>query len=347
MTTTVRAWAAPAAGDPLKPTTIERRDLRPDDIRIRIVYAGICHSDIHTVRGEWGKQKFPITPGHEIAGEVVEIGSNVTKFEVGDRAGVGCMVDSCGECEACADGEEQYCTRGVVWTYASEYPDGEITQGGYSEEIVVTERFALRIPESIPFENAAPLLCAGITTYSPLEHWGVGLGSKVAVVGLGGLGHMGVQIANALGAEVTVLSQSDRKAADSHRFGAVAHRATADRAVFRELRESFDFILNTVSAGIKLGDYLGLLRRNGVMVNVGMPTEALPVVLPTLIGRRRSLSGSNIGGIAQTQRMLDFCAEHGIAAEVEVIPADRINEAYDRVVKSDVRYRFVIDTATL
>lgn len=347
MTTTVRAWAAPDAGAPLEPITIERRELRPDDIRIDIKAAGICHSDIHTVRGEWGAQTFPIAPGHEIAGIVTEVGSAVTKFKVGDRAGVGCMVDSCGECESCAEGEEQYCTGGVVWTYASRYPDGEITQGGYSQQIVVTERFALSIPESIPFENAAPLLCAGITTYSPLEHWGVGPGSKVAVVGLGGLGHMGVQIANALGAEVTVLSQSDRKAEDSKRFGAVAHRATADRAVFRELRESFDFILNTVSAGIKLGDYLGLLRRDGVMVNVGMPTEPLPVVLPTLIGRRRSLSGSNIGGIAQTQRMLDFCAEHGLAAEVEVISADRINEAYDRVVNSDVRYRFVIDTATL
>ncbi|MDO5498647.1 MAG: NAD(P)-dependent alcohol dehydrogenase [Propionibacteriaceae bacterium] len=347
MTTTVRAWAAPGAGEPLEPITITRRDLRPDDIRIKIVYAGICHSDIHTVRGEWGARAYPIAPGHEIAGEVVEVGSAVTKFQIGDRAGVGCMVDSCGECEACADGEEQYCSGGVVWTYASEYPDGEIAQGGYSQEIVVTERFALHIPESIPYPNAAPLLCAGITTYSPLEHWGVGPDSKVAVVGLGGLGHMGVQIAKALGAEVTVLSQSDRKAADSKRFGAVAHRATADRAVFRELRESFDFVLNTVSAGIDLGDYLGLLRRNGVLVNVGMPTEALPVILPTLIGRRRSLSGSNIGGIAQTQRMLDFCAEHGIAAEVEVIGAEQINEAYDRVVNSDVRYRFVIDTETL
>ncbi|MDO5681978.1 MAG: NAD(P)-dependent alcohol dehydrogenase [Propionibacteriaceae bacterium] len=347
MTTTVRAWAAPAAGAPLEATTIVRRDLRPDDIRIQIAYAGICHSDIHTVRGEWGAKTYPITPGHEIAGTVVEVGSAVSKFKVGDRAGVGCMVDSCGECEACVDGEEQYCTGHLTWTYASEYPDGEITQGGYSQEIVVTERFALRIPESIPFENAAPLLCAGVTTYSPLEHWGIGPGSKVAVVGLGGLGHMGVQIAHAMGAEVTVLSQTTSKAADSTKFGAVAHVATADRAVFRELRESFDFILNTVSAGINLGDYLGLLRRNGAMVNVGMPTDSLPVKLPTLIGRRRSLSGSNIGGIAQTQRMLDFCAEHGIAAQVEVISADRINEAYDRVVNSDVRYRFVIDTATL
>ena len=347
MTTTVRAWAAPGAGEPLEPITIVRRDLRPDDIRVRIAYAGICHSDIHTVRGEWGDKTYPIAPGHEIAGEVVEVGSEVRTFAVGDRAGVGCMVDSCGECEACADGEEQYCTGGVVWTYASTYPDGEITQGGYSQEIVVTERFALRIPESIPFENAAPLLCAGVTTYSPLEHWGIGPGSKVAVVGMGGLGHMGVQIAHALGAEVTVLSQTDRKAADSKRFGAVAHRATADPAVFRELAESFDFIHNTVSAEINLGDYLGLLRRNGVMVNVGMPSEHLPMKVQSLIGRRRSMAGSNIGGIAQTQRMLDFCAEHGIAAEVEVISADQINEAYDRVVNSDVRYRFVIDTDTL
>lgn len=346
MTTTVRAWAAPSAADPLEPITITRRDLRPDDIRIEIVYAGICHSDIHTVRGEWGPQNFPIVPGHEIAGVVAEVGDAVTKFKVGDRAGVGCMVGSCGECESCADGEEQYCTGGVVWTYGSAYPDGEITQGGYSQQIVVTERFALHIPESIPFANAAPLLCAGITTFSPLEHWSVGEGDRVAVVGMGGLGHMGVQIAHALGAEVTVLSQTDRKSADSLRLGAVAHRATADREVFGELKESFDFILNTVSAPLSLRDYLGMLRRDGVMVNVGMPTEKLPIQLPMLIGRRRSIAGSNIGGIAQTQRMLDFCAEHGLAAQVEVISADQINEAYERVLNSDVRYRFVIDAAT-
>ncbi|GAB3706996.1 NAD(P)-dependent alcohol dehydrogenase [Mariniluteicoccus flavus] len=347
MTTTVKAWAAPAAAAALEPTTIERRDLRPDDIRIDIAYAGICHSDIHTVRGEWGEQRYPIVPGHEIAGVVAEVGSGVTKFAVGDHVGVGCMVDSCGECRACKAGDEQYCTGGVVGTYASHYPDGEVAQGGYSQQVVVTERFALRIPDSIPLDRAAPLLCAGITTFSPLDHWGVGPGSRVAVVGMGGLGHMGVQIAAALGAEVTVLSQTDSKKADSLRFGAKDHRATADGTVFKDLAESFDLILNTVSAKIPLNGYLGMLDLNGVMVNVGLPTDKLEFSVGLLTGRRRSIAGSNIGGIAQTQKMLDFCAEHDIAAEIEVIGADQINEAYDRVVNSDVRYRFVIDTATL
>ncbi|GAB3622368.1 NAD(P)-dependent alcohol dehydrogenase [Mariniluteicoccus endophyticus] len=347
MTTNVKAWAAPAAAAPLEATTIERRDLRPDDIRIEIRYAGICHSDIHTVRGEWGEQRYPIVPGHEIAGVVTEVGSAVTRFEVGDHAGVGCMVDSCGECPPCSAGEEQYCDRGAVFTYASHHPDGEVAQGGYSQQIVVTEGFALHIPDSIPLDRAAPLLCAGVTTFSPLEHWGVGPGTRVAVVGMGGLGHMAVQIAAKMGAEVTVLSQTEDKKADSLRFGAKDHRATADGEVFGELSRSFDLILNTVSAKIPLNKYLGMLDLDGTMVNVGLPTDKLEFNVGLLTSRRRSIAGSNIGGIAVTQRMLDFCAEHGIAAEVEVIGADRINEAYDRVVRSDVRYRFVIDTATL
>lgn len=344
---TVNAYAAPSAAEPLVPITIERRDVGASDVLIAIRYAGICHSDIHTVRGEWGAITYPQVVGHEIVGEVVEVGVDVTKHAVGDRVGVGCMVNSCRECENCLAGMENYCLKGNTGTYAAVDRDGTITQGGYSTHIVVDEDFVLRLPESIPYEAAAPLLCAGITTYSPLAHWKVGPGSRVAVVGMGGLGHMAVKIAAALGADVTVLSQTTAKEADSLAFGAQRHLATKDPAVLKELRNSFDLIINTVSAPLNLDAYLRLLRLDGTMVNVGAPPEALPLHVFTLFGNRRSFAGSSIGSIAETQEMLDFCAEHGIAPETELIAAEQINEAYERVLASDVRYRFVIDTATL
>ncbi|WP_104167896.1 NAD(P)-dependent alcohol dehydrogenase [Arthrobacter sp. SX1312] len=344
---TVKAYAAPSATDPLIPTTIERRDVGSKDVLIKIAYAGICHSDIHTVRGEWGPQQYPLTVGHEIVGVVEEAGSEATRHKVGDRVGVGCMVNSCRECANCLQGEEQYCLNGNIGTYASVDRDGSITQGGYSTHVVVDEDFVLTVPESIPYEAAAPLLCAGITTYSPLSHWNAGPGKKVAVVGMGGLGHMAVKIASAMGAEVTVLSQSLSKQEDGKRFGAEHYYATSDPDTFKQLANTFDLIINTVSAKIDLDAHLGLLGLNGTMVNVGAPADALPLHVFTLFNQRRSFAGSGIGGIRETQEMLDFCADHGIAPEVEVIAADAVNEAYERVLSSDVRYRFVIDTATL
>ncbi|PPF19747.1 alcohol dehydrogenase [Rathayibacter sp. AY1G1] len=343
---TVTAYAAPSATEPLVPTTIERRDVGPHDVLIEIAYSGICHSDIHTVRGDWGPVAYPLTVGHEIVGVVAEVGSEVTKHSVGDRVGVGCMVNSCRECENCLAGEEQYCLKGNTGTYASVDRDGTITQGGYSTHVVVVEDFVLRVPESIPYEAAAPLLCAGITTYSPLSHWEAGPGKRVAVVGLGGLGHMAVKFAHAMGAEVTVLSQTLSKKEDGLRLGADHYYATRDEATFTDLANTFDLIVNTVSAPLDLDAYLGLLRRNGTMVNVGAPAEALPLHVFTLFGARRSFAGSGIGGIRETQEMLDFCAEKGIASEVEVVSASQINEAYERVLASDVRYRFVIDAST-
>ncbi|MGY3262881.1 NAD(P)-dependent alcohol dehydrogenase [Frigoribacterium sp. 2355] len=344
---TVNAYAAPSATEPLVKTTIERRDVGPKDVMIDIAYAGICHSDIHTVRGEWGEIQYPQVVGHEIVGTVSEVGSEVTKHKVGDRVGVGCMVNSCGECEYCKRGDEQYCAKGNTGTYTSVDPaDGTVTQGGYSQAVVVTEDFVLRVPESLDYDKVAPLLCAGITLYSPLHHWGVTEGTKVAIVGMGGLGHMGVKIAAALGADVTVLSQTTSKKEDSLRFGAKAHYATSDEQTFTDLANSFDLIINTVSAKVDMGAYLGLLAVDGTLVNVGAPSEPLEVPAFALIPARRSWAGSAIGGIRETQEMLDFCAEHGIVPETELIDADQINEAYDRVLKSDVRYRFVIDAAT-
>lgn len=343
---TVTAYAAPAEAAPLEKTVIERRELGPHDILIDIAFAGICHSDIHTVRGDWGPQQYPLAPGHEITGTVAAVGAQVTKHAVGDRVGVGCLVNSCRECVYCLRGDEQFCTEGAVGTYGAVDRDGTITQGGYSQQVVVTEDFVLRIPDALPLDAAAPLLCAGITTYSPLRHWKVGPGTRVAVVGLGGLGHMGVQIAHALGAEVTVLSQTLAKQDDGLRLGADRYFATGDRDTFRDLRGSFDVILNTVSAVIDLRSYLGLLDVDGTIVCVGAPAEALALNAGSLIAGRRSIAGSNIGGIRETQEMLDFCAEHGITAQIEVIPASAINEAYERVLASDVRYRFVIDAAT-
>ncbi|KOV94542.1 MULTISPECIES: NAD(P)-dependent alcohol dehydrogenase [unclassified Streptomyces] len=345
--TTVAAYAAPAAKAPLERTTIERRAVGEFDVLIDIKFAGICHSDIHQAREGWGEAVFPMVPGHEIAGVVSEVGSGVTKFQAGDRVGVGCMVDSCRECENCLRGEEQYCLKGMVGTYNAVGKDGEPTYGGYSEKIVVDENYVLRIPDGLSLDVAAPLLCAGITTYSPLNHWNAGPGKKVAVVGLGGLGHMAVKIAHAMGAEVTVLSQSLRKKDDGLKLGADHYHATSDPKTFEELAGTFDLIVSTVSAPMDFGALLSLLKVDGALVNVGAPEEPIALNLFSVIGGRKTLAGSMIGGIRETQEMLDFCAEHGIGAEIELISAAEVNEAYERVLASDVRYRFVIDTATI
>jgi uncharacterized zinc-type alcohol dehydrogenase-like protein len=343
----VNAYAAPAAGQPLAPITIERRDVGANDVLIDIQYAGVCHSDIHTVNGDWGPQPYPVVPGHEIVGVVAEVGSDVTRHEVGDRVGVGCMVNSCGECANCRNGDEQFCLDGMVPTYAGTDRDGTTTQGGYSTHVVVDADFVLSVPDGLDPAAAAPLLCAGITTYVPLRRWGAGPGTKVAVVGLGGLGHMAVKIAHALGAEVTVLSQSLKKQEDGLRLGADHFYATSDPDTFTELAGRFDLIVNTVSASLDLDAYLNLLAVDGTLVGVGAAPGQLTVSGSFTLAPRRSLAGSMIGGIAATQEMLDFCAEHRIGSEVEVISADQVNEAYERVLASDVRYRFVIDAATL
>jgi len=346
-TTTVRAVGAQAPDAPLGALEIQRRAVGPRDVRIDIRYCGICHSDIHFTKGEWGTVPYPAIPGHEIAGVVAEVGAEVTRFAAGDRVGVGCMVNSCGECENCAHGDEQYCLTGNTQTYGSVDRDGTITYGGYSDHVVVDEDFVLRIPDGLELDVAAPLLCAGVTTYSPLRHWGAGPGKQIAVVGLGGLGHMAVKLAKAMGAEVTVLSQSLRKREDGLKLGADAYHATSDDATFDALAGRFDLIINTVSAKLEIGRFLGLVKTDGALVNVGAPPEPLPVPAFSLIMRRRTFAGSLIGSIRQTQEMLDFCAEHGIAAEIEVVSADQVNEAWQRVLDSDVRYRFVIDNSTL
>ncbi|RBY80776.1 NAD(P)-dependent alcohol dehydrogenase [Blastococcus sp. TF02A-26] len=343
----VNAHAAPAAGEPLTPTTIERRAVGANDVLIEIEYAGICHSDIHTVRGEWGPRPFPLVPGHEVVGIVREVGAGVTTHRVGERVGVGVLVNSCGRCTSCLRGDEQYCLEGTVEAYASTDRDGTTTQGGYSTHVVVDAGYVLHVPDGIEPSTVAPLLCAGITTYSPLRHWGAGPGKQVAVVGLGGLGHMAVKLAHAMGAEVTVLSQSLKKQEDGLRLGADAYFATSDPDTFTQLAGRFDLIVNTVSASIDVDAYLSLLAVDGALVNVGAPPEPLSVNAMTLIGRRRTFAGSSIGGIRETQEMLDFCAEHGLGADVEVIAAETVNEAYERVLASDVRYRFVIDASTL
>ncbi|MFC9129021.1 NAD(P)-dependent alcohol dehydrogenase [Streptomyces sp. NPDC057099] len=345
--TTVAAYAAPAPKAPLERTTIERREVREFDVLIDIKFAGICHSDIHQAREGWGEAIFPMVPGHEIAGVVTEVGPGVTKFAVGDRVGVGCMVDSCRECENCKAGHEQYCVEGNIQTYNAVGRDGEPTYGGYSQKVVVDENFVVGIPDGLSLDVAAPLLCAGITLYSPLKRFGAGPGKKVAILGLGGLGHMGVKIAHALGAEVTVLSQSLRKQEDGLRFGADHYYATSDPKTFEELNGTFDLIVSTVSAPLDFNAYLGLLKPEGTLANVGAPEEPVSLSLFSVIGGGKSLAGSMIGGIPETQEMLDFCAEHGLGAEIELIRGDQINEAYKRVEDSDVRYRFVIDTATI
>ncbi|MEY9927246.1 putative zinc-type alcohol dehydrogenase-like protein [Catenulispora sp. GP43] len=344
---TVNAFGAISATAPLQPITIERREVGPRDVRIDIHYTGICHSDIHEVRGDWGACPYPLAPGHEITGVVSEVGAEVTRFAVGDRVGVGCLVNSCGTCKECERGQEQFCSVKAVWTYGDTDVDGTVTQGGYSTQIVVTDRFVVRIPDALPLDTAAPLLCAGITTYAPLRRWGAGPGKKVAVVGLGGLGHVAVKIARALGAEVTVLSQTLSKKDAGLALGASDYRATSDPATFEELAGSFDLILSTVSAPLPMDSYISMLAvGGGVMINVGAAPEESGLHL-RLLNRQRVLTGSLIGGIAETQEMLDFCGEHGIGAEIEVIAADYVNAAYERVLASDVRYRFVIDISTL
>jgi alcohol dehydrogenase (NADP+) len=347
-----RAFAATAADKPLTPYSFDRRDPGADDVAIEIQFAGICHSDLHIVKNDLGNTRYPIVPGHEIAGVVTAVGENVSRFKVGDRVGVGCMVDSCRQCRPCQEGEEQYCVPGMTQTYGSADPKGAavgqtITQGGYSSAIVVDQHYVLRIPDNLPLDAAAPLLCAGITTYSPLRHWKVGPGSKVAVVGLGGLGHMAVKQAAAMGAEVTVLSTSDRKKADAERMGAKHFLINSDKAAMAAAAEKFDLIINTVSATHEIAGHLNLLAKDGTMVMLGLTTEGLPVFAMPLLWRRRSVAGSLIGGIRETQEMLDFCAANDIACDIEVIAPDQINEAYDRLQKSDVRYRFVIDMSRL
>jgi len=335
------------AGQAFERGSVERRDVGPNDVLIDIAFAGICHSDIHQAREEWGRAIFPMVPGHEIAGIVREVGADVTKHAVGDRVGIGCFVDSCRECENCLAGEEQFCLKGSVATYNGRQYDGSETYGGYSTRIVADENYVLRIPEGIPLDAAAPLLCAGITTYSPLRHWGAGPGTRVAVIGMGGLGHMAVQIAHAMGAHVTVLSRTLAKQDEGLALGADEYFATESSEALKALRNRFDLIINTVSADIPVDRYLATLRLDGALVFVGLPENPQQFQVFSLTGARRSLAGSNIGGIRETQEMLDFCAEHGIASVIETIGADDVTAAYDRVVRGDVRYRFVIDTATI
>ena len=342
------AYAAADARSPLAPFTIERREPGPHEVLVDILYCGVCHSDIHQARDEWGGSIFPMVPGHEIVGRVAQAGAQVGRFKVGDVVGVGVFVDSCRQCPSCRSGDEQYCDEGMTGTYnARERNTGMPTYGGYSTRITVNEDYVLRIPESLPLDRAAPLLCAGITTYSPLKHFGAKPGSEVAVVGLGGLGHMAVKLARAMGANVTVLSTSESKREDAIALGAHAFAATRDPGTFRRLAKSFDLIIDTVSADHDYNAYLSLLRLNGVMVLVGLPDKALPVSAFALVGKRRSLAGSMVGSIRETQEMLDFCAAHGIASDIELIGIGQINEAYERMLKADVRYRFVIDMASL
>ncbi|MCA1442348.1 NAD(P)-dependent alcohol dehydrogenase [Ensifer sp. IC4062] len=342
-----RGYAATDASKPLTPFTFERREPRDDDVVIDIKYCGVCHSDIHQARNEWGNSTFPMVPGHEIVGIVSAVGSKVTKFKVGDRAGVGCFVDSCTTCATRDLDLEQYLP-GLVVTYNGVEADGKTpTQGGYSDHIVVKEGYVLSIPENLPLDAAAPLLCAGITLYSPLRHWKAGPGKKVAIVGMGGLGHMGVKLAHAMGAEVTVLSQSLSKKEDGLKLGADNYYAANDPETFQALAGSFDLIICTVAAEVDWNAYLNLLKVDGDLVLVGIPENPVPVHAFSLVPARRSISGSMIGSIKETQEMLDFCGEHGIVSEIETIEMGQINEAYERVIKSDVRYRFVIDMASL
>lgn len=343
----VPAYAALSPKTPLAPYTIERREPGAHDVLIDILYCGVCHSDIHQVRDEWGGSIFPMVPGHEIVGTVADVGSHVTRWKRGDTVGVGCFIDSCRACGPCRDGEEQYCENGMNQTYNGYEQDGITpTYGGYSTRITVDENYVLRIPPGMPLELTAPLLCAGITTYSPLRHFGVSAGDQVAVIGLGGLGHMAVKIAKAMGARVTVLSHSPGKKEESLRLGADDFLATGDSQTFIEHALRFDFILDTVSAQHDYNKYLNLLRRDGTMVLIGIP-DPVPLSAVPLVMQRRRLAGSLIGGIRETQEMLDFCAKHGVVSDVEMISIQRINEAYERVMASDVRYRFVIDMASL
>ncbi|UYL10345.1 NAD(P)-dependent alcohol dehydrogenase [Bdellovibrio sp. SKB1291214] len=343
-----KAYAAPSAKAPLASFNFERRELRDNDVHIEIHYCGVCHSDVHQVRDEWGRGNFPMVPGHEIVGKVIAVGSKVKKFKVGDLAGVGCMVDACLDCSSCKDGLEQYCQKGFVGTYASKDKiDGTPTYGGYSDSIVTREEFCLSIPKNLSLAATAPLLCAGITTYSPLRHWKVGKGQKVGIVGLGGLGHMGVKLANAMGANVTVFTTSASKVEDAKRLGAHEVIISKDMSQMKAHAGSFDFILDTVSAPHDYNLYLSLLRRDGNMVLVGLPDTPPTLAAGALIMGRRKLGGSLIGGIQETQEMLEFCAKHNIVSDIEMIPIQQINVAYERMIKSDVKYRFVIDMKSL
>ncbi|VXB21241.1 putative oxidoreductase, Zn-dependent and NAD(P)-binding [Luteimonas sp. 9C] len=342
------AYAAADASSPLAPTTIQRRAPRANEVLIDIAFCGVCHSDLHQVRDEWGGSIFPMVPGHEIVGHVAEVGAGVTRFKIGDAVGVGCFVDSCRTCAQCEAGEEQFCEQGMTGTYNAMERDGSApTYGGYSTRITVDQDYVLRVPESLPLDAAAPLLCAGITTYSPLRHFGVKAGDAVAVVGLGGLGHMAVKFAVAMGARVTVLSTSDSKRDDALKLGAHDFAATRDEKTFNTLAKTFDFIVDSVSAPHDYNAYLSLLKVDGTMILLGVPDQPAPVAAGALIMQRRRLTGSLIGGIRETQEMLDFCAEHGIVSDIERIGIADINAAYERMLKGDVRYRFVIDTATL
>ncbi|HWU44796.1 MAG TPA: NAD(P)-dependent alcohol dehydrogenase [Bdellovibrio sp.] len=343
-----KGFAAPQAKTPLAPFNFERRELRDNDVHIEIQYCGVCHSDIHQVRDEWSHGIFPMVPGHEIVGKVIAVGAKVKAFKVGDLAGVGCMVDSCLECRSCKEGLEQYCEKGFVGTYNSKEKDGVTpTYGGYSNSIVTREEFCLHISPKLNLAAVAPLLCAGITTYSPLRHWKVGKGQKVGVVGLGGLGHMAVKLAHAMQAHVTVFTTSPSKMEDAKRLGADAVIISKDMEQMKSHANSFDFIIDTVSAPHDYNLYLSLLHRDGNMVLVGLPDKPPELYAGSLIMGRRKLGGSLIGGIAETQEMLNFCAEHNIVSDIEMIPIQKINEAYERMIKSDVKYRFVIDMKSL
>jgi alcohol dehydrogenase (NADP+) len=342
----VAALAVERTGGPFRTVALERRDLGPSDIRIDIAYAGICHSDLHHVAAEWGRSTFPMVPGHEIAGVVAEIGSDVTAFTVGDSAGVGCLVGSCGRCDACVRGLEQYCERDVL-TYDDVDADGFRTFGGYSESIVVDEKFAVAIPPGMPLAQTAPLMCAGITLYSPLRRWSAAPGKRVGIVGFGGLGHIGVQISHALGAHTTVLNLARDRADDAFRLGADAYEWSADPDVFERLAGTFDLVISTVPANLDLDAHLRLLRVDGTFVNLGVPSAPLTVAAPSLLRNRRSIAGSLIGGLGETQEMIEFCAAHAIGAEVEIVSAAGVADAYRRVERGDVRYRFVIDVATI
>ena len=349
MTMKVLGFAAQSATDALAPYRFERRDRRPDDVEIEILYCGVCHSDLHMARNDWGWSFYPIVPGHEIIGRVIGVGRDVSKFKVGDQVGVGCMVDSCQHCASCEQGLEQYCEEGHTLTYGSkDRIDGMTTYGGYSEKIVATERFVVKVPDGLDLAGAAPLLCAGITTWSPLRHWKVGAGSRVAIVGLGGLGHMGIKLAKALGAEVTLFTRSSGKEADARRLGADHIVLSTDATQMAAARNSYELIIDTVPYQHDLNPYLPTLSLNGTLVLVGLVGDLAPTLstVPLILGRK-AVAGSVIGGIAETQEMLDFCGQHGITSDVEIINMQDINGAYERMLKSDVKYRFVIDMATL
>jgi alcohol dehydrogenase (NADP+) len=343
-----KAYSAQTNTSPLAPFSISRRDPGAHDVQIQILFCGVCHSDLHTARNEWRGTTYPCVPGHEIAGRIVKVGAAVKKFKEGEIVGVGCMVDSCRECQNCKDGFEQYCDAGPIFTYNSkDKHTGGMTYGGYSDSVVVDEAFVLRVPKNLDLAAAAPLLCAGITMYSPLRHWKVGKGQKVGIVGLGGLGHMGVKIANALGAHVVVFTTSKNKTQDALRLGAHEVVVSTNESEMKKHANSFHFIIDTVSAQHDINAYLALLKRDGTLTQVGAPPDPLPVAVFSLISKRRQFAGSAIGGIKETQEMLDFCGRHNITCDIEIIPIQKINEAYERLVKNDVKYRFVIDMASL